>query len=44
MVLAFHVVVVALAVQLVRVSWPAVCRRAAPGASATGPLTVAPRP
>jgi hypothetical protein len=44
MVLAFHVAVVAaLAVQLVRVSWPAVWRRAAT-APTTGPRRVVPRP
>jgi hypothetical protein len=44
MVLAFHVAVVAaLAVQLVRVSWPAVWRRAA-ATPPPGAPTVAPRP
>ncbi|MHA6620713.1 DUF998 domain-containing protein [Pseudonocardia sp. DLS-67] len=44
MVLAFYVAVVAaLAVQLVRVSWPAVWRRAADAPNPGGP-TVAPRP
>jgi uncharacterized protein DUF998 len=45
MVLAFHVAVVAaLAVQLVRVSWPAVRRRAADAPNPGGGPTVAPRP
>jgi hypothetical protein len=44
MVLAFHVAVLAsLAVQLARVSWPAVWRRAAT-APVAGASTVAPRP